>query len=331
MLTEPPDLDRRELVAVLERFWSLHGVTIDYLPVGFGSHHWHARDDRGERRFVTVDDLHAGFQPGSDADEAFASLERALRTAVALRDEAGLEFVVAPLAADTGGAVYRLSQRYAVTVFPFVEGKSSPHGRYESRAERRRMGVVLGRLHAATGRIAAELPRREDFLLPSRAALEDALGDLGRVWKTGPFAEPTRALLDVRAADVESRLEEYDAMADRALRSEGSWVITHGEPHRANVIRGVRALRLVDWDTTLLAPRERDLEVLLDEDHGGWPEYAGESGAIAVDQEVLQLYRKRWALAEIAVYVALFRRPHERTEDTSKSWRNLTGYLTVSS
>jgi spectinomycin phosphotransferase len=51
--------------------------------------------------------------------------------------------------------------------------------------------------------------------------------------------------------------------------SGGSWVVTHGEPHRANVIRDGQELHLVDWDTTLLAPRERDLQMILDETGNG--------------------------------------------------------------
>ncbi len=39
------------------------------------------------------------------------------------------------------------------------------------------------------------------------------------------------------------------------------------------------------------------------------------------------LYRERWDLAEICIYIAEFRRPHEETEDTRASWENLREYL----
>ena len=95
MLAEPNDLDRAALLNALERHWRLRPLTLDYLPVGFGSHHWRAVDASGTEHFVTVDDLAAGFQAG-DTVVAFAALERAYATAAFLRDEAGLEFVVAP-------------------------------------------------------------------------------------------------------------------------------------------------------------------------------------------------------------------------------------------
>ena len=39
------------------------------------------------------------------------------------------------------------------------------------------------------------------------------------------------------------------------------------------------------------------------------------------------LYRERWALAEICIYVSEFRRPHQDTEDTRVSWQSLGEFL----
>jgi hypothetical protein len=267
VLTEPGDLDRAELAALLERHWGLREPQLEYLPVGFGSHHWRAVDSRGVRRFVTVDDLHAGFQAGSDADAAFATLDRAFRTAAWLRDDAGLDFVVAPLHDGEGAIVRRLlNARYAVTVLPLIAGDSSTWGPYESADDRRRMGEVVGRLHRATERVPAGLPRAEDFALPARAALVEALEHLNRRWGSGPFAEPARRLLEANADAVLQRLDEYDDLVAVVRGSSADWVITHGEPHRGNVIREPRGgVHLVDWDTTRIAPRERDLHMVLDD------------------------------------------------------------------
>ena len=322
VLTEPVDLDRAELAAVVERHWALSGLRFDYLPVGFGGHHWHA----GEW-FITVDDLAAGHQPEPDPDASFAALDRAYQTAAALRDDAGLEFVVAPLADSDGEIIRRLSDRYAVTVFPFVEGASSEWGPYESDGERREMTAVLGRLHMATEQLPAELPRVEEFAVPARAAFEEALSDLQRAWTTGPFAECTRRLLGETASSVEDLLQEYDTLAEDARVDSDAWVITHGEPHRANVIRADRGrCHLVDWDTVLLAPRERDLHMVLGDDLTGWHEYV----AIApseLHESTLRLYRRWWELSDITTFVHLFRQPHSRTEQTAASWKILADNL----
>jgi spectinomycin phosphotransferase len=328
VLTEPKDLDRTEFEAVLERYWGLRDPQLEYLPVGFGSHHWRAVDSRGAHRFVTVDDLQAGFQAGPDTDAAFAALERAFRTAAWLRDEAELDFVVAPLHDDEGVVIRRLDDRYAVTLLPLIVGESSAWGQYESADDRLRMGDVLGRLHAVTEDLPAGLPRRDDFAVPSRAALVEALDDLERRWTSGPLAEPARRLLQAKADRVERRLEEYDDDVAEVRESSDRWVITHGEPHRANVIRDPQGgVHLVDWDTTLIAPRERDLRMVLDDDLTGWDEYLAAAGPATLNRQAMELYRRWWDLAEIAIYVDLLRRRHDRTEDTVASWENLSEIL----
>lgn len=303
-------------------------MELEYLPVGFGGHHWLSVDSGGTRRFVTADDLHAGFQHGPDTSSAFDALSRAYRTAAALRDDAELDFVVAPLRDDDGAVIHRLGARYAATVSPFVEGESGSDGTYESADDRRRMGRILGRLHAATGRVPVDLPRKDDFAVPSREALAAALRDLDRPWVSGPFAEPARQLLRDSAQDVERCFREYDELASELRGTSESWVITHGEPHSANVIRSARAgLCLVDWDTTLVAPRERDLRMVLDEDMTGWDEYLAVDPSVALDRRALRLYAMWWDLAEICIFSDGFRRPHDRTDDTEVAWRALTGYL----
>ena len=328
MLTEPRDLDRSELRQVLERHWSLRDPQLDYLAVGFGSHHWSAVASDGTRSFVTVDDLEADFRATPGTDQAFAALDRAFRTANVLSDTASLEFVLAPLLDRDGEVIRRLGDRYAVTVSPFIDGESSEWGSYEEPDDRRMMGALLARLHSATNRVPSNLPGREDFAVPSRAALLEALGDLDRSWDFGPFAEPTRHLLRSSSDELERRLQEYDELVASVRESPDPWVVTHGEPHRANVIRDLQgAVRLIDWDTILIAPKERDLWMVLDEELTGWDEYRDRSGADSLNHKALRLYRQGWELADVAIFVAGFRRPHERTEDSAACWGHLSRSL----
>jgi hypothetical protein len=323
--TEPTDLDRATLTDTLKRHWSIGGAHLDYLPVGSGSHHWEAIGDDGSRWFVSADDLAAGPHAGRDPDAVFAALDRAFRTAAALRDDAGLEFVLAPIPSGCGAVLCRIDPRYAIRVEPFVDGP--PLDEFE-RPEKPRMGALLGRLHAASASLPNALPGREDFVLPGRETLDAALAQLDTPWDHGPFAEPARRLLRAHADDVRRRLRAYEHLAGRVRDEGGSWVVTHGEPHSENIMRDPEGgLRLVDWDTTLLGPRERDLWMTLDEDRTGWDEYRQVVGPVRLDEEALDLYRERWALAEICVYIAEFRRQHEETEDTRTSWAELGEYL----
>ena len=325
MYTEPRDIDAAALARLLEQHWGLSEPALEYLPVGFGSYHWRALDTGGGHHFVTVDDLAAPNHGGADVGAVFEVLDRAFRAAAALA-EAGLEFVVPPIRDDEGRVLRRLDDRHAVRIEPFVDGATADWGEYETPEERRRMATALGRLHAVS--LPADLPPRDDLAIPSRASLEEALDDLDGAWKAGPFGERTRSLVRPRAGELRSRLVAYDEAADRTRQSPDPWVVTHGEPHRANVIVGARGdVHLVDWDTVRLAPRERDLRMVLDDDRTGWEEYVAEAGPVALRPEVLDLYGEWWVLAEVAIYVSQFRAPHDETEDTLVAWESLNQYL----
>lgn len=318
MRTEPADLDRAELSRLLAREWAFDAASLEYLPVGFGSHHWEASDGQRARRFVTADRLSSSWA-GTDPESAFDALERAFRTAAALRDTAGLEFVVGPLGGRSGAFVHRLGD-FAVAVFPFVQGEPAEEPALVLR--------MLGRLHAATKQLPPDLVRREDFEIPHRDTLLEALGDLDRPWTTGPFAERTRELLRHSTESLTGRLEAYDELADEVRRTSGPWVVTHGEPKSSNVIRDGRdALWLVDWDTVRLAPRERDLWMVLDATRPAGRTTSRPPGPATSTRVRCALYRTRWDLADIAAFVHLFRRAHEATGDTVESWGYLEGYL----
>jgi spectinomycin phosphotransferase len=328
VFTEPDDLDRGTLADALRADWRIDAARLEHLPVGFGSHHWKAAGTDGSRWFVTADDLHAGHRPGGDADGVFAVLDRAFRTAAALRGSAALDFVVAPTASCDGTVLRRIDARYAVRVDPFLDAAAAGSGDYEHEDDRRRVGRLLGRLHAASRRVGPDLPGHEDFALPGRDALEEALARLDVPWDGGPFAEPARELLRTCARSVGDRLLDYDRGARILRQGASSWVVTHGEPHSANVLREPGgALRLVDWDTALVAPRERDLWMVLDEALTGWDEYRAAAGDIELDEQAIELYRRRWELADIAIFVVDFRRPHEGTDDTVTAFEGLSGYL----
>jgi spectinomycin phosphotransferase len=328
MLTPPSDLDETALIKALAG-WGLRDARLEYLPVGFGSHHWRAEREDGTRAFVTVDDLAAGFQAGDDVDTAFDGLVRAYGTAAALRDTAGLEFVLAALPDDESVLLRRVGARYAVSVVPFVDGTSS-FGAYETKEERRRAAELVGRVHTAGEVVGSDLPLRDDYTIYARFELGEALTLLDRPWTTGPFGEPARALLAARADDLERRLREYDVSAERVRERSGSWVVTHGEPHRGNLLVGADGrLHLVDWDTTRVAPRERDLWLVLDDDLTGWDEYTAIVGDVELDREGLALAEERWALSDIALFVDVLRRPHADDDQTGKTFRSLRSYLAL--
>ncbi|MBU2667544.1 phosphotransferase [Actinoplanes bogorensis] len=309
MRERPAGLSDDDLVRGLADGWGLRARELVYLPVGAGGYHW-AVDGQW---FVTVS--------VTDLDR----VERALGTAVALR-ESGLEFVLAPIRAHDGAAGRRFTPRHLLSVYPMVDGVAGDFGPHPAEDRERVLDLLIELHGAGAAPDGAEAPRT-DLRLPGRAGLEAALDDLAGPWRGGPCGEPAREILAANAGVIHGWLAEFDRLAGAAGDPAG-WVITHGEPHPGNVLHTPAGLLLIDWDTVLVAPAERDLWMLTDAMIGSATGEAGtEIRGRPVSTELIAFYRLWWMLADIAIYADELRREHGDGPDPASSLGYLANYF----
>lgn len=324
MFTRPTDLSDVDITDAFEAGWGLPPTSAAYLPVGFGSHHWRIDAATGGW-FATVDDLeakqHSAFETRRRPRER---LEAALTTARALHD-IGLEFVVAPLLTCGGAVIHDIDDRYVLAVYPFINGQTHSYGNYPNAQARDAVVELIVRLHSAPGS-CRHAALTDTFEIACRDGLTIALDLVSTPWESGPFAEPARELLARHARSVLGVLDRYDTLAASARQRPDRLVLTHGEPHPANTITTDGGVVLIDWDTTLIAPPERDLWDLIGEDSTVADAYSARTG-LAIQRDAIELYRLGWDLAEIAIYISDFRRTHTETNDTRTAWTNLQHFL----
>jgi spectinomycin phosphotransferase len=299
--------------------------SMDYVPEGAGSHHWKLTDDAGRRFFVTVDDLDDKDWLGDTREAVFEGLGRALATATALHDEAGLEFVVAPVAARNGELVRRVDAQYTVSVFPFLHGRSYPFGPYTDEDLMDQAIDMLVALHRSTPAVRAVASTH----VPSFGGRRDLmafLADPDCRWDGGPFSAPARHLLVPHVVELTQLTAGFDHLIDLTAPARANPVITHGEPHPANLMSVEGRLVLIDWDTAALAPPERDVALITTASRAGLDRYEQATGR-AIDRTVITLYRLRWYLDDLASAVRLFRNRHRETPDTRGWWEGLAPRL----
>jgi spectinomycin phosphotransferase len=319
----PAGIGDGEVGHALAEGWRIDAADLRYAAVGGGSYHWAVRDGAGGRWFVTVDDLDDKPWLGDGRATVLDGLRAAMDTALALRRDAGLRFVAAPNPGLGGETVRALDSRYAIAVFPFLDGTS---GRFREDYPARRRGELAGllaALHQATPTLIR--PPVARIGLPRRAALDAALGGLDQPWLGGPYCEPARELLIRTADQVRSLLARFDQLAGRVAARAA--VITHGEPHganfmRANFRRAGSGTMLIDWDTTGLAPPERDLWMIASDTGEELRLYTAATGR-AIDPAALTFYRLRWALDDMSAFIERLRAARERTADADHAWRAL--------
>ena len=264
--------------------WGVEGP-VQYQPVGFGSHHWTAG-----AHFVTVDE-----------DPDFRQLEASLRSA------ADVPVAVAPLFTLSGEPLVRMG-RFAVTVYPFVAGESFEWGSWRDDSHRRAALDLVLAVHRTRPRYALA----DDFAVRLPPIPMDE----------GPYSERAAALLTAHAAAIAQGHVRYSELAARV--DQNRMVLTHGEPHPGNTMLTPDGWRLIDWDTALVAPPERDLW------HLATPETLAayeEAMGIRPDEDMLDLYRLRWDLTDLAEFASVFARPHDGSADDVESWRLLQRLL----
>ncbi|HET8962092.1 hypothetical protein [Nocardioides sp.] len=286
-MREPPaDVTATEVLSVVRSHWDADAITLVYLPVGFGAHHWRA-SGRARHWFVTLDAL----LPRHTA----ATLEAAYAGAAGLA-AGGLEFVLAPCAGTHGGFTVPLAGG-ALSVTPWREGSPGDGTMTADAAASTR--ARLDRLHAATA--PHGLPRWRPLV---GAGLTDDLATrTRRPWTEGPHGERARAAVQARLGEIGTWITTYHRLAGSA--DACAWVATHGEPHTRNQLDTAEGTLLVDWESLKLAPRERDLRTL------------GEAGHPQPDADpaMLEMFDLEWRLDEISQYATWFEAPHAGSED----------------
>lgn len=331
MLTPPAEVSEVEIADALASHWSIDPRQLSHEPLGFGAHHWKALDQRGGLWFVTVDDLRSKPWLGDEPPDVLRGLGQAYEVASALQQECGLEFVLSAAQSQDGRTVQRFKDRWAISVTPFLDGRSGSFGDSLDRTTARALAHSLARLHAA--RPTTVQLRRDDPHI-ERQAVIDLLATLGDDWVGGPWSGVAREWCLDHSDQIRRLLDAHEAL--EAQCTSPADAITHGEPHPGNVMVIAEPdetphphLMLVDWDTIAIARRERDVWLAaggakgaLDDDF--LVEYERASGQV-IDRAALEVARLRWTLADVASLASDLKAPHVRNEDTDATWRFLTG------
>jgi hypothetical protein len=325
MLVPPDDLPEAALVSALRRSWGMTVSSMEYRAVGWGSHHWEVVDTAGSRCFVTADDLDKRrWSDGEPPAAAFARLRASLAAAQDLRD-CGRSFVVAPVPAADGGPLARVGDRFAVALYPFIQGQSFEWGEFSSPGHRHGVLGLVAAMHTAPA-AASRHALPDDFVVPQRDELEAACDPTRQPPDRGPYARATSAAVQQNAAAIRRLVARYDDLVRQAQAQPDRAVLTHGEVHPGNTMLTADGWVLIDWDTALVAPPERDLWNLDPGDGTILDAYASATGVVP-QPLLLDLYRLRWDITDIAMEVGRFRQPHTGGAEDAKCWELLSSLI----
>jgi spectinomycin phosphotransferase len=296
-MLERPDLSDETIRRCLQANYGIDAAEITFLPIGYDATASVFRVDAadGQRFFLKVKSVPVA--AGSLAVPHF------------LR-QSGVDAVVAPLATRSGALSAPLDGGFTAILYPFIDGRMGMDGGL-SQAQWITLGRILNRIHVAilSPQLAAQM-RRERFV-PLKGELawslhKEVAGTL--------YADPIRAGLAEfwreRRTEIEGILHRAEALGRMAEARQPQIVLCHADIHIFNVLVDATGdLHIVDWDETILAPKERDLMFLVDgaqpaetEVHPNEAAFRRGYGPAEIDPVILAFYRYEWVVQEIAEF-----------------------------
>ncbi len=295
-MLQQPDLPDGRITRCLNNDYGLDVTEVALLPLG-------ADSDSAIYRVIAVDDTPYLLKLRQRG--AFA------KTAIEIPQflhEQGISPIITPIATTTG-RLWAPLESFAVILYPFVEGCNG----FEAPLSDRQwveLGAALRGMHRAalpllpSGPIPCEAysPRWRNRVreLQLRAALT-AFSD--------PVAAQLAELLGARHEIITDLVERAERLGAALRGRRPACVLCHADLHAGNVlISEDGGLYIVDWDTAILAPKERDLMFIGGGVGGVWNEdrevelfYQG-YGATEVDPVALAYYRYERIVEDIAAY-----------------------------
>jgi spectinomycin phosphotransferase len=160
----------------------------------------------------------------------------------------------------------------------------------------------LKQIHAVTPAVSGlEAVRIETFNLNPRWL--DTIQRIPATIDSGDFANPHQEQF---AAFWQAKQAEITRIVDRAIQL-GRWlqsqslekVLCHTDIHTANVlVEGTDKIHIVDWDSPLFAPRERDLMFMVEQQADDAAHFFEGYGQMPVNPLALAYYRYEWVVQE---------------------------------
>jgi len=295
-MREPLKLSEQKIAAALQADYGISISTLTFLPLGddAASSAYRVEVAGGAVLFLKV-----------RAEEGFSVPSLAVPYALC---EQGVPHIFAPLP-TVSGALWVDVEGFALSLYLFIEGRRAADEGL-SEGQWRALGATVRQIHHV--QLAPDLLRivRRETYVPSRRdlfpALEAAVAgdDL-----PSPAQRELAAFWRARQQEIHTMFDRTDALGSQLRPRSLPLVLCHADLHTWNVLVDTQQqLWIVDWDETVLAPKERDLIFVV----GGIGRdlvrphetacFLEGYGVTAIDAHALTYYRYAWAAQDMAAY-----------------------------
>ncbi|MGI8689426.1 MAG: phosphotransferase enzyme family protein [Thermomicrobiales bacterium] len=317
-MLEKPDVPDEKLISCLRDHYGLHVTQVAFLPLGNDV-------NTAVYRVVADDGTPYFLKLRSGAfDETTVTIPRFLHSQ-------GIAQIIAPIATAAGRLWMRMDA-FAMILFPFVVGKNGVAAPLSER-QWTDLGTALRRIHMAA--VPPALKRRiphEQYAPYWRDLVRTFQARAEENAFTDPIAAALAAFLRDRRDEISHLIERADALGAVLRAQLPDMVLCHADIHAANVLIDANgALYIVDWDTLIVAPKERDLMFIGGGVASVWNSARAEAlfyrgyGRTEINPVALAYYRYERIVEDIAAYCEELLLTDEGGADRERGLRSVIG------
>ncbi len=243
-MLKKPDLSDEKIIGCLRDNYDIVAVQIDFLPLG-------ADRNTAVYRAITVDaDYFVKLRRG-DFNQNTVLVPRLLH-------DQGIAQVIAPLF-NKRGHLWTTLDSFHVILYPFIKGESGWE-RDLSAQNWIELGQALKRIHTVTLPTTIQSVQRETFSSFWRSQVREFQSYVETASIDDPVSVELGAFMREKKQEISALVFHADRLAAVLQGQNLPFALCHADIHVGNVlITPTGMLYVVDWDTMILAPKERDL------------------------------------------------------------------------
>ncbi len=310
-MIEKPNIADERIISALQENYSIRVNSVKFLPLGWDAASWSYRVDATNGAYFLK--VRKGMpNPAGILVPYFLK-------------EQGIEQVLAPLS-SVQDATWEKVDDFHFILYPFIRGEQVMDvGMSDDHWVE--FGSVLKRLHTTTltPNLANQI-RRENFA-SQRLEWDKRLHAQVKAHEySDPFQKELAEFWRENRFTIATILERSEALAKRMQSAALEFVLCHADIHTANVLRtDDDKIFIVDWDETLLAPKERDLLFVIGsifgDTSGGRAErlFFKGYGETEIHPLALAYYRYNWCVEDMGGFAEQIFTSKNVGEETKKS------------
>ena len=288
-MIEKPNISDEKIMVALHENYSIQAIEIEFLPIG-----------NDASAFVYRVEAKSG-------NSYFLKMRRKISNLAGLfvprfLKDNGIEQVIAPLPTNTQELWVNMDG-FALILYPFITGNEAMKVGMTD-AQWTEFGSTLKRIHATKlNGNTLQYVMQESFT--------SKWGRLSKMLheqvNTRNFDDPYQKQLALfwkeNNETIQTLIERTEMIGKRLQQTDLEFILCHADIHTANILlTQEQDMFIVDWDDTLLAPKERDLMFVLSEDAIPTREeqmFFDGYGNGKINQLALAYYRYEWCVQEV--------------------------------